>query len=49
MTFRELTVLSDINGATSDHILMWAKRVEVQIEQKDVLDHIREEKEFDSY
>ena len=45
---RELTVLKDINEATSSQILIWAQRVEVQRAQKEVLDHSREDKEFDS-
>ena len=38
---RELTALKDINEVTSDHILMWTQRA-----QKEVLDNIRDEKEF---
>ena len=45
---RELTAIKDINEATRDQILIWAQRMEVQGVQKEVLDHIREDKEFDS-
>ena len=45
---RDLTLLKDINEAMSDQILVSAQRVEAQRVQKRVLDHIREDKEFDS-
>ena len=32
---RELTTLKDINEATSDQLLIWAQRVEVQRVQKE--------------
>ena len=39
---RELTAMKDINEDTSDQILIWAQRMEVQRAQKEVLNHIRE-------
>ena len=45
---RELTVLKDINEANSDQMLMWDQRLEVQRVQKEVLNHLKEDKELDS-
>ena len=44
---RGLIALTDINESTSDQILIWVQRVKGQTAQKEVLDHIREDKEFD--
>ena len=45
---KEITVLKDINEASSGQILMWTQRVEAQRAQKEVLDHVREDGEFHS-
>ena len=44
----KLTTIKDINEATSDQILIWAQTLAAQTVQKEVLDNIREAKEFDS-
>ena len=44
---RVLMALKDTNEVTRNHILMWTLRMEVQRVQKEVLDNIRDGKEFD--
>ena len=44
---RKLTALKDINEATSNQKLIWVQGAEVQRALKEVLDSIREAKEFD--
>ena len=41
-------MLKNINEVISDQILMWAQRNEAQGVQKEVLDDIKVDKEFDS-
>ena len=40
--------LEDIEDATSEHVLLWACRVEVQRIQKSALDDIKEAKDFEN-
>ena len=44
---RELTALKDFSESTSCLRLTWAQRMEVQRVQKEVLDHLREDRWFD--
>ena len=45
---KEFRALKDISEVSSEHILVWAQRVEVQRAHKAVLDNIRDAKDFDS-
>ena len=45
---RKVSALEDINDATSERVLIWALQVEAQRVQKEVLDSIKEAKDFDS-
>ena len=45
---KELTALKDTREVNSEQVLMWAQRVEADRAQKEMLDNIRDEKEFDS-
>ena len=45
---REVSVLEDIDDATSGWVLLWEKRVEVQRAQKETLNNIKEAKDFNS-
>ena len=49
MRLRELAAVKDIKEATSDQIIMWAQRLDVHRVQREVLNHIREDHEFDSF
>ena len=45
---REVSVLEDINDATSELVLLWVQRVEYQRVQKEALDNKKEAKDFAS-
>ena len=45
---REVSTLKNIHDTTSEWVLLWAKRVEAQTAQKEVLSNIKEAKDFDS-
>ena len=45
---KELMVLNNTSGVSSEQVLVWAKKVEAQRAQKEVLENIRDTKDFDS-
>ena len=46
---KEVTTLEDIEDATSEHVLLWGHRVEVQRVQKSALHEIEIEKEVKDF